>query len=47
MRVLRAASAQDQGNFLDQSAAVHSGRRTFGAMLTGEGPACGDVCDAS
>jgi hypothetical protein len=35
------------GNILDQAAAMRSSRRTFGAMLTGEGPACGDDCDAS
>jgi hypothetical protein len=42
-----AAHPEVRGNILDQAAAVRSGQRSFGTMLTGEGPACSDDCCSS
>jgi hypothetical protein len=39
-----AAHPDVRGTILDQAAAVRSGQRTFGAMLTGEGQSCSDDC---
>jgi hypothetical protein len=39
-----AAHPDVRGNILYQAAAVRSGQRTFGAMLTGEGPTRSDDC---
>jgi hypothetical protein len=38
------AHPEVRGNILDQAAAVRSGQRSFGAMLTGEGPTGTDDC---